>query len=79
MGPQQQARARHGLTANLGCAQQAMGGSAGSLQRHRALRVVGHPVAMANAHSVVLAGTPNHVGDVEEGGLEQAIASRGDS
>lgn len=56
-----------------------MGGSAGSLQRHRALRVVGHPVAMANAHSVVLAGTPNHVGDVEEGGLEQAIASRGDS
>ena len=46
-----------------------------------ALRIVGHPVAMANADPLVLAATAIHVGHVDEGGLaealEQATATRG--
>jgi Cof subfamily protein (haloacid dehalogenase superfamily) len=38
-----------------------------------ALAVVGYPVAMANAHPVVLAATPHHVGHVDEGGLADAL------
>lgn len=38
-----------------------------------ALRIVGYPVAMANAHPIVLAATPHHVGHVDEGGLADAL------
>jgi Cof subfamily protein (haloacid dehalogenase superfamily) len=38
-----------------------------------ALRIVGYPVAMANAHPVVLEATPHHVGHVDEGGLADAL------
>ncbi|RYE81513.1 MAG: HAD family phosphatase [Myxococcales bacterium] len=39
-----------------------------------AMRVVGVPVAMANADAAVRALTGHHVGDVDEGGLADALA-----
>ena len=38
-----------------------------------ALRVVGHPVAMANADPAVIAAAANVVGHVDQGGLAQAL------
>jgi Cof subfamily protein (haloacid dehalogenase superfamily) len=38
-----------------------------------ALRIVGHPVAMANADPTVLSATACHVGHVDEGGLAEAL------
>jgi hypothetical protein len=38
-----------------------------------ALRIVGHPVAMANADPAIIAAASYTVGDVEEGGLAQAL------
>jgi len=38
-----------------------------------ALRIVGHPVAMANADAAVIAASSYTTGDVEEGGLAQAL------
>lgn len=40
-----------------------------------AMRIVGRPVAMANAEPEVLALTPHHVGHVDDGGLADALAS----
>jgi Cof subfamily protein (haloacid dehalogenase superfamily) len=38
-----------------------------------ALRIVGHPVAMANADAAVLEAATYRVGDVDDGGLAQAL------